>query len=192
VRKQKTFADLTRDQGPRPLLVEAVGLVEEKRAALDLGAGALNESRYMLESGFGHVIAIDREPIAKKHLKGFPPDRFEYRVAMFEDFGFPEQAFDLVNAQYSLPFIAADQFLRVFVAIRQSLRPGGIFAGQLFGDRDEWASNARMSFHAVHEARALFSGMKLVSFEEEEADGKTARGTFKHWHVFHVIARQSG
>ncbi len=48
-----------------------------------------------------------------------------------------------------------------------------------------------MTFHDVEAARALFDGLELESFVEEEEDGEAFEGP-KHWHVFHVIARRAG
>ena len=42
----------TKNKSPRPLLVRALSYVKNKNKALDLGAGALNDSRYLLENGF--------------------------------------------------------------------------------------------------------------------------------------------
>ena len=63
--------------------------------------------------------------------------RLVTRLARFEDATWP--ACDLVNASFSLPFGAPYRFEEVWRRIVDSLRPGGRFCGQLFGDRDEWA-----------------------------------------------------
>ena len=46
-----------------------------------------------------------------------------------------------------------------------------------------------MTFFDIASARALFDGMELESFVEEENDDQ-GWDEMKHWHVFHVIARR--
>jgi hypothetical protein len=97
---------------------------------------------------------------------------------------------DLIHAGFSLPYCRPEAFPDVWEGIRSALRPGGRFAGQLFGVRDTWAtSKDDMSFFEVERARGLFDGLELESFVEEEEDGE-AWGEMKHWHVFHAIARR--
>ena len=61
--------------------------------------------------------------------------------------------------------------------IRSALRPGGRFAGELFGDRDTWASDPDMTFHDGVAARARFEGLEVESFVEEDEDGEAFDGT---------------
>jgi len=165
-------------------------LVQHKRRAIDIGAGALNETRFLLTAGFKEVVALDREPLDNRAARGLPRDRFTYIRGAFESYDFPDRAFDFVNAQYSLPFIRPAHFNRVFAAIRRSVAPGGIFAGQLFGDRDEWIGDPTTTFRTRIAALSLFDSMEVIEFDEEEVDDETADGVPKHWHVFHIIARQ--
>jgi hypothetical protein len=46
-----------------------------------------------------------------------------------------------------------------------------------------------MTFHDVDAARAVFDGLELESFVEEE-DAEAFEGP-KPWHVFHVIAKRT-
>ena len=54
----------TRARPPRPLTLKALPHVPSRNQALDLGAGALNDSRYLLAEGFAHVTALDQTPVA--------------------------------------------------------------------------------------------------------------------------------
>jgi hypothetical protein len=47
-----------------------------------------------------------------------------------------------------------------------------------------------MTFHDVDAARALFAGLEIESFVEEEEDGEAFEGP-KHWRVFHVIPKRT-
>ena len=83
-----------------------------------------------------------------------------------------------------------NQFGAVWQRIVASLRPGGRFSGQLFGDRDGWATQPDMSFQTREDAENLLRGLEVEHLEEVEEDGETAVGDPKHWHVFHVVARK--
>jgi SAM-dependent methyltransferase len=180
----------TKEDPPRESLVRAMELVEEKEEALDLGAGALNDTKYLLEEGFQKVIAIDREPSVKELGQEINSEKLEIVISSFESFEFPENTFDLINAQYSLPFIPPESFNEVFKKIKSSLKTGGIFVGQLFGERDEWRDNPLMTFHTSEEVKGLLSGVEVIDLREEEKDGETASGVMKHWHIFHITARK--
>ncbi len=97
-------------------------------------------------------------------------------------------AADLIYAGYSLPYLALQDFHRVWTAIRNSLRPGAWLAVNLFGERDSWASNPIETFLTEADVRALFDGLDVMRFAEEDAPGNSYSGP-KHWHVFDVIAR---
>jgi len=184
------YVENTRDREPQPLLIEAIEHVRAKNEALDLGAGALNDTKYLLSQGFRHVTALDIEPAAQEIADALPADRFAYEIASLNDFVFMPGYYDLVNAQYALPFAAPGTLEGVFGKIKGSLTDSGIFVGQFFGDRDEWnAPQFKMSFVTEEEARELLKDLDILKFQEEEKEDIAIRGGTKHWHLFHVIAR---
>lgn len=184
----KEYFEKTKNKGPRPLLVKAVEFVKEKEKALDLGSGAFNDVNYLLTAGFNHVVAVDKVSVADEILKNLLPARVSYTISRFEDFEFVENNFDLINAQYSLPFIGKESFDKVFEKVIKSLKTGGVFVGQFFGDKDEWnTGDNKMTFHTKEETQTLLHGLKVLEFTEEEKDGNTAAGVLKHWHVFHFL-----
>ncbi len=87
--------------------------------------------------------------------------------------------------------LRSDRFPDVWGRIREAVRPGGRFAGQLLGDRDSWAPDDGISSFPEAAARDLFDGWTIERFEEEDEDGEACSGP-KHWHVFHVVARSPG
>lgn len=185
------YAERARDRPPRPLLLEAAQFTTRRDTAIDIGAGALNDTRFLLDAGFAHVTALDAEPIAQDIADTLPPDRFRYVIATFEDFAFLPATYDLLNAQYALPFIRPDSFDHVFDAILASLRPGGILTGQFFGDRDDWVGTPNMTFHSREGAEALLAPLTVLAFrEEDDPASQTLNGVPKHWHLFHFIARK--
>lgn len=186
----KEYFEQTKNDPPRPLLIKALSFVKERNNVLDLGAGALNDSIYLLGEGFKHVTAVDKEPMALEIAKNLPSDKFEYVIKSFETFEFPKEKFDLINAQCSLPFISPKKFDETFKKIILSLKLGGIFVGQFFGDRDGWIKDMNMTFQTREEVEKLLSDFEVLSFEEEEEDKVSAVGKLKHWHIFHFIVRK--
>jgi tellurite methyltransferase len=177
---------------PRPLLVKAAGVAEPKDHALDAGAGALNASKYLLAAGFKHVTALDASPASQQVAKELPADQVNFVLARFEDFAFPASAYDLVNAEFSLPFIGAPAFPLVFERLLGSVKIGGLFTGQLFGPNDSWnVPESGMNFHSRSEVKQLLRGWTLLEFTEEDHPGTTKLGEDKHWHIFHIIARRT-
>ena len=182
------------EREPHDLLLQVLALFEEdgrRGLAIDLGCGQGFESAELLRRGW-EVIAIDATEEGIRRLRRRVPERDAPRlttvVSRMEDADVP--AADLIHASFSLPFCPPQVFPRLWGDIREAIRPGGRFAGELFGDRDTWASNEEeMSFFDVASARALFEGMELESFVEEENDDQ-GWDEMKHWHVFHAIARR--
>jgi tellurite methyltransferase len=184
-----SYIEARRFDPPRPLLIKAAALVERREHALDAGAGALNATKYLLSAGFAHVTALDASPHAQKIAKELPPEQVTFVLSRFEDFEFRGNPYDLVNAEFSLPFINRGHFLPVFAKLLNSVRDGGIFTGQLFGVNDSWnVENSGMSFHTRAEVEELFRDFELLQFEEEDHPGTTKLGEPKHWHIFHIIA----
>lgn len=174
----------TKSLHPRKLLVEAVELVYDKDYALDLGCGACNDAHFLLGAGFS-VTAVDSNPESANYAAGL-----HFVKSSFEDFLYEERKYDLINAQFALPFNAPTTFDEVFEKITASLKPGGIFVGQFFGPEDEWAERDNMSFHSSSDIGNLLKPFEVLVLREENSDGKLASGGSKHWHIFHVIARK--
>jgi tellurite methyltransferase len=183
------YIEARRLDPPRPLLLKAAALADRKEQALDVGAGALNATKYLLSAGFKHVTALDASPHAQKAAEELPREQVSFVLSRFEDFEFAENYYDLVNAEFSLPFMNRENFVPMFGRLLSSVRSGGIFTGQLFGTNDSWnVENSGMSFHTRAEVEALFRNFELVHFEEEDHPGTTKLGEPKHWHIFHIIA----
>jgi SAM-dependent methyltransferase len=174
---------------PRTTLLDAVARFETPGLAVDLGCGAGRDSVELLRAGWS-VVAIDGEQEAIDRLYasvGEGEGRLETHVARFEDARWP--VCDLVNASFSLPFCPPDRFAEVWARTVESIRPGGRFCGQLFGDRDEWAGSG-ITVQTRAEVDELLRPFEVEHLDEIEEDGSTVIGTRKHWHLYHVIARK--
>lgn len=97
---------------------------------------------------------------------------------------------DLLNASFSLPFCEPASFDGLWDRIVEAIEPGGRFSGQLFGDRDSWASIPDRSHHTREQVEQLLAPFEVELLKEEEREGQDCSGISKHWHVFHIIARK--
>jgi tellurite methyltransferase len=189
------YYDAQGDREPRDLLLRALGSFDREGrggTAVDLGCGQGIESAALLAHGW-NVVAIDAQPEAIERLRARVPadalPRLTTYVSRMENSEIPPC--DLVHASFSLPFCPPAAFPGLWDRVGGAVRRGGRFVGELFGDRDSWATDPEMTFFGIDAARALFDGWVLESFLEEEEDGE-AWEEQKHWHVFHAIARRSG
>jgi len=185
-------------RAPRPLLLEALELVEaaaptsRSLLAVDLGFGDGSDTIELLGRGWT-VCAIDNMADAVARLEAAVADADRPRLTIqhksFVDAALPTA--DFVFAGMSLPFCEPDEFEPVWHKVVAAIRPGGWFAGHLFGDRDGWKDETDMTFLTRDQARAFLEGFEIQTFREQDEDGCSTLGP-KHWHIFHVIARREG
>ena len=172
---------------PRPTLLDALARFDEPGFAVDLGAGTGRDTAELLRQGW-RVLAIDREPQALDRLRALAsPKQLEAQLARVEDADWPQC--DLVNASFALPFCAPVAFPGVWEKVVASLRPGGRFCGQLFGDHDDWAGSG-VVVHNREELGPLLAPFEVELLNEVDEVGGTAVGTRKHWHVYHLVLRR--
>jgi len=185
---------------PQPL----PGRKGSKRIAIDIACGEGRDTRAMLERGW-KVIAVDYHAEAVKRtvaaLSAEWRERCEVRqLAMEELAGDAALArvcrdaggVDLVNASFALPFCEPEKFPALWAWIGRTLRRGGRFSGQFFGDRDEWQCVRPKSHVTRAQLEELLRGFEVEHLEEVEKDGSDAMGGVKHHHVFHVVGRKKG
>lgn len=186
----------------RPLAIRAASLAPAPGYAVDLGSGDGTESVFLLGRGWS-VCAVDQEPAALQHLESKVENSHGLTsvVSKLEDFH-PSPA-DLILACLSLPFVSPDRFDALWVRIAGALKPRGILAVNLLGDRDSWSNDAPasqkrtageravrgMTFHTREQAKALVQSLNVVEFSETEYDGGSGRGP-KHWHRFDILAQR--
>lgn len=180
----------------RETLLHALGLVSNDptgrmRSAVDLGCGEGRDSVHLLRAGW-RVHAIDGHPDAIRRLVSrddlTAPERLTMQLAPFERVEIPRC--DLLNASFSLPFCEPEHFGALWARIVDAIEPGGIFSGQLFGDRDSWATIPDRTHHSREQINQLLKPFSIEMLKEEERDGQDCTGTGKHWHVFHIVARK--
>lgn len=188
---------------PNPLLAQTLDLFAvdggglQPRLALDLGCGAGQDTRTLLAQGW-RVWALDARAQALQYgLADVPAEwaaRLTVQLASFEAVAYGQCALppaDLIWASYSLPFCPPQAFAALWRTGCAALRPGGRWAGHLFGERDSWAAtHPHLTFHTLTAAQHLLRDLTVEFWEERAAPGQTATGAPKFWHVFTFIARQ--
>jgi tellurite methyltransferase len=179
---------------PRQTLLAALerfGAEGGGRSAVDLGCGDGRDTIELLRRGW-RVLAIDAEVAAIERLlarRDLPAGAaLETRCARFEDAAWP--AADLVNASFALPLCPPERFPELWARIEHSLAIGGRFAGQLFGEHDEWRGEPGITHHSRTDVERLLAGFAIEMLAEEESDATTPYGKPKHWHLFHIVARK--
>lgn len=189
---------------PRDTLLKAADLFEQDqngattapRQAIDIGCGVGRDSHELLRRRW-HVWATDFNDDSQRHTLGAAPpgtgDRLAYVASAMEDLPANTQiprVADLINASFALPFCNPEKFADLWRWIERTVRPGGRFAGQFFGDRDEWACIRPKSHFTRAQVEQLFHGWMFEHFEEVEKEGDDAMGNTKYHHVFHIVARR--
>lgn len=184
----------TADRPPRRTLLEALARFAPSatpRFAVDLSCGDGRDTIELLRRSWS-VLAIDSEPAAIARLAGRPDlpkdSRLSCLCQRFEDASWPPA--DLVNASFALPLCPPERFPELWHRIVASLKHGGRFSGQLYGERDGWAGRPGMTHMERAAAGRLLRDLDVELFEEEETDSVTPRGKPKHWHIFHVVAQK--
>lgn len=196
------YYEKSKDRPMLPGLPEALELARhlEPKIAVDCGCGAGQDIVHLLDEGFT-VFGFDVEPksVALCQQRFAENKQFSVTQASFGTYVFPEQA-SLIVASASLFFCPEDELESAWHNIVDCLIPGGIAFVMLIGNKDtwaqpEWKSDGKgfgkvLPFTKV-QARALVEDeMEVVSFSEYDADGKTALGDEKHWHVFTIVGRK--
>lgn len=108
---------------------------DRKLFAVDLGCGEGRDTVELLRRGW-QVLAVDsnEEAIARMLARSdIHLELLTTQTMQFEELVLPA-AIDLINASFSLPFCPPEQFPELWEKIVISLKPGGRFCGQLFGE----------------------------------------------------------
>lgn len=208
------YFDAVRGMPPRDTLLRALELFEKEdarprktprlRTAVDIGCGEGRDLRAMLaRAGPTRWIVVgydDSEEAVRRTRaaagKGEGERWWVHQASMedlarvFKDDHEADGSVDLVNASFALPFCEPRAFPALWRWIGRLLKPGGRFAGQFFGDRDEWASVRPRSHRTRAGVKRLLRDFDVEWLDEVEKDGDDAMGGLKHHHVFHVVAKK--
>ena len=186
------YYQFTEKAPPRETLLFALQRFEEEGRigkAIDLGCGNGRDTLELLRRGW-QVEAIDQEAEAGAMIAPLLPADwaicFQFTHAAFDQIKW--SAADFINASYALPFCTKQHFTSVWSALSEALSTGGRFAGQLFGERDEWAGKRDVICHSRSTIEQLLLDFQIEYWEEEEVDEEGLGGQPKHWHIHHLVA----
>ncbi|MCC6676345.1 MAG: class I SAM-dependent methyltransferase [Phycisphaerales bacterium] len=172
-------------------LFERDGPADASHLAIDLGCGTGRDALELLRRGWSVFATDSSQEAFDRLLPRIPPDhnpRFRHTVDPFERLDLPPAR--LINASYALPFCDPDAFEALWRKIVAAIPKNGRFAGQLFGERDDWAAIPDRSHHTRSEVDRLFADFTFDSLQEVENREAGATGEIKNWHIFHIVARK--
>jgi len=191
----RRYYEKTGERPPAETLLRALAAFDAEAAApglaVDLGSGSGRDAVELLRRGW-RVLAIDAQASAmdklRSRLDAAALDRLQAQVAPYHEATWP--AVELINSSFALPLCPRARFLPLWRRIVATLQPGGRFAGQFYGDRDDWNGDPTLTHLTRAEAEDLLRGLEIEHFVEEEDDSVNPRGKAKHWHIFHIVARK--
>ena len=157
--------------------------------AVDLGCGSGVDTIKLAQSGW-RVYAVDSTPDGfaniKANLNAKELSGVECVQTSFEDLIIPDV--DMVYSSFSIPFCKPESFDRFWGQITNAIRPGGRFAGNLFGVKDEWNYMQDVVFLTEEEIRGLFKDFEVEYFREQYSEGPAVLSPTKLWHLFEIVA----
>jgi SAM-dependent methyltransferase len=186
-----TYASLRMRGHPNGLLVDAVSRLGAQRGlALDVGAGPLNDARYLLRAGF-EVHAIDTDEQTTSLAAKIDDARLHVVRADVRDAPIAPGTYAIVVAIHVLPFLPRPDVPAVMDSLAGALTRGGILCCTFLGQDDGWAGRRpHMTFLAQREIETLLCGLETIELSERRYDGRNASGEPKRWHVVRCLARK--
>lgn len=185
----EAFYEATLERPLHPVFSRLEPHLPNGGTAVELGCGVGAGVLWLLDRGF-HVVAVDRDQRALDIVQRRLPEGARCRVVLADLADYSPPPAEVVVAGFSLFFLPRAEFQGFWARLRASLRPGGLFAGQLLGVDDDWRRRG-YTVHTADEVRDLFEGFEILDSEEANRPGKTTLREEKHWHVFHVVARRA-
>lgn len=158
------------------------------RTALDIGAGGGADALEFARHGWT-VHAYDSDDTLTSRL--VENSRQEGTVIFHHgDVAQVPQfpAADVVYGAYSLPMLGED-LAAVWGRLREALRPGGVIAVDLFGEKDSWAERSDIATLPLEQIDEMFSGLEILERHVRDEDGRSFAEGKKHWHVVETLAR---
>jgi SAM-dependent methyltransferase len=186
------FIERTLDIEPRRMAIKALEFFGDYTGyAVELGCGSGVDTIRLIESGW-KVYAVDSTPDGFGNIMAkLPKDKKHYAEcvkARFEDMDIPEA--DLVYSSFSIPFCRPDAFDAFWGKIVRAIKPGGRFAGNLFGEKDEWAGLPDVTILTKERIDSMFKGFDIEYYREQYKEGPSVLTKTKQWHLFEVVARK--
>ena len=176
------------------LYLSVASLNEYKRRALDLGCGALRDSKFLFNCGFV-VDAIDKDPLIQEYtdfFKDCPKGSFNLIAEDYNTYDLGNEKYLIINAQNTISFNTKSQVNKLVEKVYNALLPGGCFSGNLFGQDDSWVEveDKNMSFYSRKEAMKLLKKFKIKEVWETDEDGFAAAGIKRHFNIIYFYSQK--
>jgi len=184
-----SFINGTKNGSPRQLTKIALSWVKNKGRALDIGGGALNDTKYLLEDGF-NVDVVDIKDIALDISKEIKNKKLEVYIMPIKDFNLGFEKYDIIIANYVLPFIKPEEIKSLMNNIFNSLKIGGIFCGVFFGHNDFYKNNPNIAFHSKKQVLRFFKDYEKLYLSEVEKECLNYHGNLEHHHSFEIVTKK--
>ena len=107
-----------------------------------------------------------------------------------EDFDFGFEKYDMIVANYVLPFIKSEKIQSLMHRVLNSLKIDGVFCGVFFGINDFYKNNPNIIFHSKRQVLNLVEGYEKLYFSEVEKECLNYNEKLEHYHSFEFIVRK--
>ncbi len=197
------FVDNTKGLPARENLTRALKLTDKRfsrideKVAVDLGAGAGNETLHLMKLGW-KVIAVDSNAYAirtiEERAKDVEMGDVDARHESMQVTKLEPNSVDLINASFSLPFLPPKDFEAVWRKSIDALKPRGVFTGHFFGPEHAWNERSNMTFLSVNEIFDSFVEdypLELRYLLNEKAEVKLGVGGTAFFHTITIIVEKT-
>ena len=158
-----------------------------RKTAIDLGAGAGNDAKFLLEKGF-KVTCIDKEEKSKDIIMSqiTQNENLKFELQEFENIKLHKA--DLIYSCFSLHFCNPEKFNDMMNEIINNINTKGFFVGNFLGEEDGWYGNDKMTFLLKERVLDYFKDFEIKYYAEKKYVKDAVIGEKKNWHVFEIIA----
>ena len=158
-----------------------------RKTAIDLGAGAGNDAKFLLEKGF-KVTCIDKEEKSKDIIMSqiTQNENLKFELQEFENIKLHKA--DLIYSCFSLHFCNPEKFNDMMNEIINNINTKGFFVGNFLGEEDGWYGNDKMTFLLKERVLYYFKDFEIKYYAEKKYVKDAVIGEKKNWHVFEIIA----
>ena len=182
----QTIGDKPNDLVPEILKKYPIG----RRGSLDLGAGNMRDSKFLLSEGFMRVVAVDETV----ETLSYGCEGIELHICGVDSFE-SESEFDLAISFHTLFYVPEDRTKILFQHVQKSLRSGGIFAFNVLGEDDEWIVRGGPMYHSTAQSLAcLCRGFEVLEDHEIKKHDFNVNPLGmvvpKYWHQHKVVLRK--
>lgn len=196
----ENYYDLIGEKGHTKNLETAVSLCQQKDEALDLGAGGLRDTKFLLDRGF-NVTALDSSPASAEAAEQLNNPSLTMIPKIIRDYKFPKNYFSLVNAQGIIFHLPQEKYKIILDNISNSLKPHGVLCIEFIGENDDWNTPERKKIILTKEnldlLKEVFEIKSLNEYEVDESEEtRKMKAEYKndnnykpkHWHHIDIIA----